>query len=419
MELLARLWSSDVAGFLVAIAVGLLIGIERERRKIDPSVGAAGGLRTHVVTALAGAIAAQFPGVAVLVAGAVFVAALVVVSYWRNRSEDPGLTSEITLFTTYLLGALAPRLPELAAGIGVVIALVLALRTTLHQLVKSALSERELLDLLLLAAAGLVVWPLMPDAAIDQYGVVNPRSIWGLTLLVLTINAAGYVALRRYGVVRGLPLAGFFGGFVSSTATIGAMGVRIAADPPAAPAATAAALLSSLATPLQLLAMLAVIDRRLLNQWWLPAIIMVIVALFFVAFSLRRAGEYRDHASAAFGGRAFQPLQAFVFAITVTSVTWLAAWLVARVGAEGAVWGIALGGVADAHSAVAGAATLVHADEVTTAAGTLAILGALATNTLMKLVVAAATGGRSYLASLAPGLLAMLSAAALTVLWSL
>lgn len=188
-----------LVGFIVALAVGLLIGIERERRKRDPSVGSAGGLRTHVIAALAGAIAVQFPGVAVLVAGAVFVGALVVVAYWRSRSADPGLTSEITLFTTYLLGAMAPRLPELAAAIGVVMALLLALRSVLHGLVSKALSDREVLDLLLLAAAALVIWPLMPDRSIDRYGVINPQTLWELTLLVLMLNAIGYVALRRLG----------------------------------------------------------------------------------------------------------------------------------------------------------------------------------------------------------------------------
>lgn len=200
-----------LVGFIVALAVGMLIGIERERRKRDPSVGSAGGLRTHVIAALAGAIAVQFPGVAVLVAGAVFVGALMLAAYWRSRSADPGLTSEITLFTTYLLGAMAPRLPELAAAIGVVIALLLALRSFLHAIVSRALSDREVLDLLLLAAAALVIWPLMPDRSIDRYGVINPQTLWELTLLVLMLNAVGYVALRRFGPTRGLPLAGFFG----------------------------------------------------------------------------------------------------------------------------------------------------------------------------------------------------------------
>lgn len=404
-----------LVGFIVALAVGMLIGIERERRKRDPSVGSAGGLRTHVIAALAGAIAVQFPGVAVLVAGAVFVGALVVVAYWRSRSADPGLTSEITLFTTYLLGAMAPRLPELAAAIGVVIALLLALRSFLHAIVSRALSDREVLDLLLLAAAALVIWPLMPDRSIDRYGVINPQTLWELTLLVLMLNAVGYVALRRFGPTRGLPLAGFFGGFVSSTATIAAMGTRVRHDAAIRRQAIGAALLSSVATPLQLLVMLAAIDRGLFLKWLLPASLMALVAAGSAGFWLRRTGQPRDHVLQTFEGRAFQPLQAVVFSVTVTSLLWAAAWMASQFGSQGAVWGVSLGGFADAHSAIASAATLVRANDLDPSTGSLAIVGALASNTLMKLAVGLATGGRSYSAALAVPLIVMLLAAA--ALW--
>jgi len=101
---LDAIFDSPISGFIVALAVGLLFGAERERRRRDPTVGMAGGLRTHVVTALAGALAVQFEGVAVVVVGAIVIGALVVLAYWRDRSADPGLTSEITLFATYLAG---------------------------------------------------------------------------------------------------------------------------------------------------------------------------------------------------------------------------------------------------------------------------------------------------------------------------
>jgi len=416
MQFIDGLWPSYLTGFVVALAVGLLIGIERERRKRDPSVGTAGGLRTHVIAALAGAIAVQFPGVAVLVAGAVFLGALVVISYWRDRSADPGLTSEITLFTTYLLGAMAPRLPELAAAIGVVMALLLALRTALHSLVSRALSDREVLDLLLLAAAALVIWPLMPDRAIDRHGVINPRTIWDLTLLVLFLNAAGYVALRRFGPSRGLPVAGFFGGFVSSTATIGAMGARVREHDAMRRPAITAALMSSVATPLQLLMILAVIDRPLLLDWLMPASAMAITAVLFAAPGLFRTGYSQDHVLQSFSGRAFQPLQALIFSVTVTSLLWAAAWLEESFGGRGALWGIALGGFADAHSAIASAATLVHSNDLDRASGSVAMLVALAANTVMKLIVAGSTGGRAYAFSLALPLITIL-VAAFVMLW--
>jgi uncharacterized membrane protein (DUF4010 family) len=418
MDLLARLWASNVAGFVVAVAVGLLIGIERERRKNDPGVGTAGGVRTHVVVALAGAIAVQFEGVGLLIAGAVFLGALVVVAYWRERSTDPGITSEITLFTTYLLGALAPRLPEMTAAIGVVIALVLGLRTALHAFIKQSMTDRELLDLQLLAAAGLVVWPLMPDVAIDRYGVLNPRAIWGLTLLVLMINGAGYVALRRYGPARGLPLAGFFGGFVSSTATIGAMGSRIASQAAVLRPATTAALLSSVATPLQLLLLLAIVDRTLLARWWWPALAMGAVVMLFALRLLWRNDTTSDHVMESFRGRAFQPLQAIIFSVTVTSLIWASAWLKHEFGTQGATWAIAAGGLADAHSAIASAGSLVHAGEIDVDSGALAILAALSSNAAMKIVVAAATGGARFVRELAPPLVLSVLAAAGVLLFS-
>jgi len=406
---------TPISGFIVALAVGLLIGAERERRRRDPTVGMAGGLRTHVVTALAGALAVQFEGVAVVVVGAIVIGALVVLAYWRDRSADPGLTSEITLFATYLLGAIAPQVPVLAAAIGAVIALLLALRGSLHRFVRNTLSDHEVLDVLLLAAAVLVVLPLLPDRAIDRFGVINPRTIWMLTLLVLLINAAGYLALRTLGPRRGLPVAGFFGGFVSSTATIGALGGRTRREPSVLRLAIAAALLSSVATPLQLLLLLAVLDRELLLRWLLPALVMAAVAAVAAAWLLWRSGGASDHVEESFRGRAFQPMEAILFSIIVTTITWCAAWLDARFGEAGALWGIALGGLADAHSAIASAGSLRRTGELATETAALAVLAALATNTAIKLLVALITGGHRYALALAPVLLAMLAAAALTL----
>ena len=415
MSGLDAIFDSPISGFIVALAVGLLIGAERERRRHDPTVGMAGGLRTHVVTALAGALAVQFEGVAVVVVGAIVIGTLVVLAYWRDRSADPGLTSEITLFATYLLGAIAPQVPVLAAAIGAVIALLLALRGSLHRFVRHTLSDHEVLDVLLLAAAVLVVLPLLPDQAIDRFGVINPRTIWMLTLLVLLINAAGYLALRTLGPRRGLPVSGFFGGFVSSTATIGALGGRARREPSMLRPAVAAAVLSSVATPLQLLLLLAVLDHELLRRWLLPALLMATVAAVAAAWLLWRSGGASDHVDESLRGRAFQPMEAILFSIIVTTITWCAAWLDARFGEAGALWGIALGGLADAHSAIASAGSLHRTGELATETAAFAVLAALATNTAMKLLAAGITGGHRYALALTPALLAMLAAAALTL----
>lgn len=408
--------SAAVIGLLVALGVGLLIGIERERRKADPHFGGAGGVRTHVIVALAGALAMQFPGVGVVIVGGLFVAALVLIAYARDRSPDIGITSEITLFTTYLLGAVATLAPELAAAVGVVVALLLALRKPLHRLAGAVLSDQELLDFLLLAAAVLVVLPLMPEQPIDRYGVVNLKTLWTLAVLVLSLNAAGYVALRALGPTRGLPLAGLFGGFVSSSATIAALGGVASRTPELQRAAAAGAVLSCIATALQVLMVLAVVEPELLRQWGLPALAMAVVNALYVLVVLGRGPGEAAAAGERLLGRALQPTQALIFSVTVTAALWGAAWLDARFGALGAVWGIALSGLADAHSATASAGTLAAQGHLSSATAAIAILLALTTNAFSKLVVAGFTGGRYYLARVAPAVLLSLAAAA-GVLW--
>jgi uncharacterized membrane protein (DUF4010 family) len=402
-------------GVAVALGIGLLIGLERERRKRDSAVGMAGGLRTHAVVALAGALAMQFPGLLLVAAGAMFVGALVVVAYWRSRSVDPGITSEVTLFTTYLLGAYATVQPMLAAAIGVVVALTLLLREALHRFVSRTLTEREVLDMMLLAAAALVLLPLLPDRAVDGLGVVNPRRVGQLTLLVLAINGLGHIALRWLGPGRGLPLAGFFGGFVSSAATIGAMGLKVRAMPTRTRLIAVAALCSSIATALQVLMVLAVVHPPLMVGWTLPALLMTAVAVASAWLLWRGGTEFTAGDGVADESRAFQPLHALAFSATVTALTWVAAWLVQRFGEAGALFGIGLGGLADAHSAAASAGALAAEGVLALPAASLAILLALVANTATKLVVAATTGGLRYATLLAGPHLAMLAAAGIAL----
>ena len=242
----------DLLGLSVALGVGLLVGAERERRKVQQSDRSAAGIRTFALAALAGAISLQLGGLFVFGVVTAIVGGLAMISAWSGRdSDDPGATTEVALVLTLLLGGLAMRAPGLAGMAGVVCAILLAARTPLHRLVGSVLTKGEVRDALILAGATLVVLPLLPDRTFGPYAALNPRSVWILVILVLSVGAGGHVAVRLAGVRFGLVAAGFLAGFVSSAATIGAMGGRARADPGQLPAASAAAVLSTVATMLQ------------------------------------------------------------------------------------------------------------------------------------------------------------------------
>ena len=160
--------AANVVGIVVAVGVGLLVGLERERAKgSDPNREPA-GIRTFTLLCVSGAIAERIGGIGIIVAG-LFVAMATIASYWRGRNRDPGLTTEVAMLATFLLGILAMRSAALAGGLGVLIAIILASKNRLHRISTKLLSEQELHDLLVLAGAAFVVLPLLPDCTIDPW----------------------------------------------------------------------------------------------------------------------------------------------------------------------------------------------------------------------------------------------------------
>ncbi len=400
----------------VALGVGLLIGLERERRKGDGPTREAAGLRTFALVAVLGALCAVTDIPWLVPAGALGVAALAALAYRRTSASDPGLTTEIALLVTFGLGVLAAFDRALAAGSGVVVALLLGLREPLHAFATQRLSEREWRDAVLLAAAALVVLPLLPNRAIDPWGAINPQFVWRLTVVVLLVNAAGYVSLRVLGQRWGLPLAGLLGGFVSSAAVVAAMGRRTREQPAVMAGAVAGAVWSSIATGLQLAIVLFAINPWLLAQFALPLTAFIAVAFVFGALAGRHAWRTPQDGGAV-QGRAFDPATAAL--ISLVFVVMLVGVAIANraFGSNGAIVAALIGAFLDTHAAAASLAGLAASQSLAVPSALLGICAALTANTLTKLALAATTGGVGYFARVAPGLIAMVLALWLA-LWS-
>jgi uncharacterized membrane protein (DUF4010 family) len=399
-----------IIGLVTALGIGLLMGAERERSQDGSPSGAIAGVRTFALTALLGATAALFDSTALLVAFAVLVGLHSALAYFRAAQADPGLTSEVALLLVYLLGIYALRNPAAAAALGVVATILLAARGWLHRFVKQRLSGQELHDALLLGASALVILPLLPDRAVDPWQVLNPRTIWKFAVVLMLVNGIGYVALRALGAARGLPLAGLAAGFVSSSATHGAMGGRARAEPALLRPAVAAAALSSVATSIQLGLIVGVVNLQLLTSL-LPAFVASgLVAAAYGALFLWHALQKPMSADMA-GGRAFSPRFAVGFALLMAAVISLT--IIARhyFGTMGALAGIALAGFADTHAAAASAASLHHVQALELQQARVAVIAAYSTNALTKGVLSYWYGGAAFGHRMLPALLAMVIAA--------
>jgi uncharacterized membrane protein (DUF4010 family) len=410
--------SSDVTvGLTVALGVGLIVGIERERRKGDGNRRAAAGLRTFSVVALCGALAQVLPIPALVAVGAALVATLGAVSHWKSRSPDPGMTTEIALFTTYLIGVMCVIEPSVGAACGTGLALLLAARRKLHRFATELLSEQELHDGVLLAALALIVLPLIPSQPIDLLGGIAPRPLAAMVLLIMSIQAAGQTAVRWLGVRDGILSTGLASGFVSSTAAVATLGRRARDQPQHTGILAGAAALSAVATWVLALTITAALSLHAAVVLMPMAIAGAAGAAAVGLLPLLSHPPSPPPEATASARSALHPRQALAVALALALVAWLVGTAQRHFGNSGLQVSIALAALVDAHAPVASLASLHAVGVLSTEGFARAVLLAIGTNTLSRCAVALAAGGWAYALRVAAALLTSLASACVVAAW--
>ncbi len=208
----------------VAFAVGLVIGLQRERVYAVQGKPGPAGARTFPIVALFGGITMLAGGTSgagpVLAAAALLcVGWLAALAYRRTSHEGIGITTEVLLLLTFALGAVSVAgHREVAAVVGAASVILVALKQRLHGFAGRLTDEDETATLKFIAVA-LLVLPFLPDRELGPYGAVNPHDVGFMVVLVAGVSFVGYVAVKSVGPDRGLLLTGLLGGLVSTTAT--------------------------------------------------------------------------------------------------------------------------------------------------------------------------------------------------------
>jgi uncharacterized membrane protein (DUF4010 family) len=395
----------SVAWRLFAAAViGLLLGIERERRKRD-SQKAGAGLRTFTLVALSGGLAAETGSAAVIAIAILFVAAAALLSRFMAGHRHKGMTTEVALVIAAILGVLAQSMPGEALAAALVVVLVISSRAPLHWFAREWLTEQDLRDGLLFAGSALVVLPLLPDRAIDPLGLVNPFALWRLAVVLMGVSAFSYCAMRVLGARYGLALSGFAGGFVSSTAVIAAMGARAKGDGRLIRACAAGSVAAILGSLIFVAALVAAADPGILRPLTRP---FIAAGGLVLAYALTLAWRDRHTVIASLGpSRAFDARTALVFVALVALFSLISWALIAWFG-KALIFASVIGtALIDAHAAAVSVATLVASGKLDAPDGSFAILVGFSANMLAKTPTAFALGGRAYGARVTVGLIAL------------
>lgn len=392
----------------VALGCGLLVGIERERRKGKGPARALAGLRSFALTCVTGAAAALTGLNGVVVAGAAFIAGLGVVAYLKDRSDDPGVTTEVALLLTYLVGVLSAHSAMLAAGLAAGLTVVLAVRERAHRFVTHWLRPAEGRDGLLLVALVLLGLPLLPDRPL--WGeALNPRGIGTLVALLLALQSVAHLARRLLATRHAVALSSLASGFVSSTATIASLGLAVRGGAASARAMAGGGLLSCVSTQLQLLLVAAAVRPAWLGVLWLPALAAGVLALGVGWWLVRGDGgdvvvtgatPRTEALPAPREDRMFSLGGALAVAALLVGIQALVHGLQRWLGDTGLIVGAVVGALADLHASAAA----VFADAAPGAAARQALMLVLVVHAGSKSVTAFASGGWAYLSWLAPGL---------------
>jgi uncharacterized membrane protein (DUF4010 family) len=413
--------------FAVALGVGLLIGLERGWRTRTAAAGSrTAGFRTFAITGLLGGTvgavgqalggAGSVSGAIVLAVGFVTYAAVITVfCLEENRAEKNfSATTAIAAILTFALAeyTMVGDL-RVAAAVAIAATIVLAARRQMHAWLRR-ITEPELRSALILLAMTFVALPVVPDDPIGPSGGVNPREVWVIAIVLAGVSFLGYAAVKFFGARHGVLIAAATGGLVSSTAVTFA-NARQAATGAGSPSLLAAGVaLSTGVSLVRVLAIVTVLQPRLLWLLAPPLLAAGGVAAAYALVSAYGRGEADGTRQTVTFRNPFGFWSVVGFAVFLAGVILLARILSETLGAAGVIVGAFALGLADVDAITVSMSRLVP-DFLAVSSGALAILAAVLSNTLSKMALGAVLGRGRFAAEIVAMSVASLIAAALAL----
>ena len=198
----------------ITIGIGMLVGLEREWSQKDL------GTRTFTITAMLGTLGVlAAPEIAYIAFAGVLLIVLLAGARHVREGKPVETTTSAAVILTFILGVLVGlghHYTPVAAAI--LMTLLLALKPALTHFT-GGLQVAEVRSAVLLGLLGFVIFPVLPDRAVDPWQIVNPRQAWLTVIVIAALGFVNYVLLKIYGS-RGLYYTAVLGGMVNSTATI-------------------------------------------------------------------------------------------------------------------------------------------------------------------------------------------------------
>lgn len=405
----------------IALLLGAIVGLERGwDARAQASGERIAGIRTFALIGLLGGVASllakevtewAFP---VLLISVVAIA-LVAFNERLNHIRNFSITGTIGMVLTFCYGAIAVAVdPAIATGAAVVTALILDNKKEIHGLVDK-LQEHELDAALKLLVISVVMLPLLPNEDMGPGGVLNPREIWWMVVLIASVSFVGYFAIRLAGTGKGILFTSLFAGLSSSTALTLHYARQSNLSPEVSPQFASGILIACGTMFPRILIYCALINPALLSSLVWPVVVMTLL-LYLPALII-----WKRHQGRLAIGRpelTQNPLDlksALVFGLLLVAILLLGEFLQEWLGDLGIYVLAATSGVADVD-AITLSLTRMSQDSLALQTAVIGIVIAAATNNLVKSGIAGAIGRRE-LGTLVAGPMILSLVAGLAVAW--
>ncbi len=383
----------------VALAIGLLIGVERGWKEREAEEGERiAGVRTYgLIGLLGGASGLLAVHLGPFTLGFVFLglAAALATAYVLNprRVHDLSITGLVAELLTFVLGALAAMGEvAIAAAVGVVATLLLSYKPLLHRWV-SALEANELRAGIKLLLISVVLLPILPDRGYGPWQALNPYAIWWMVVLIAAISFVGYFAIKIGGARRGTLFTGLFGGLASSTAVTLHLSRLSRREATMAPL-LATGILLACGTMFPRMALVAtVLNPDLFRLLIVPAAVMALLA-YLPALVYWRSGRHKESGMTSPIENPLELRAALTFGVLLALVMVFGKALQTWFGEAGVLALAAASGIADVDAITLSLARMTQ-DDLALSVAAIGVLIAASVNTLVKGGMASAIGGRS------------------------
>jgi uncharacterized membrane protein (DUF4010 family) len=347
---------------VISSLVGGLIGVERElKEKVVV------GMRTFMLTSMFGALSVwistrseqpQFLTIAFL--GIILIAILV--TFIKNMSLwDIGITTSVAFLLTFILGVMVGfgmYFEGVAGGIMVTAVLVSKKYSTAFS---ETLTHSEIRNALEFGIVAFILFPIVPNEPVGPFGLINPRTLILIVILVASIGFAGFLTMRRVGMEEGLPIVGALGGLLNSEATTSAIASRAKKAEELLPSSKVAIVLTNSVMLIRNLIIAGVLSLTVFRVMLAPQLLMAASGIIYARFMAFKKEKKNIETPAVESPFAILPAVRFAVFFTVISlmVTYLKDF-----GAESVYVAAFIGGIVTSAGVTASLASLASTGSI-------------------------------------------------------